>query len=335
MDSVYEAVPLDHGASTNIRVIEVLDGADTDVISIRFHTISMGDGAPYKVLSYTWGDPGITKPIELNGRPFEVRQNLWDFLHEARRRGDARPQRIWIDALCINQTDVKEKNHQVAMMGEIYAAAEKVVVWLGTPDPVVPVLHWEDGHGETTYTSSTTPETLVKTLRDICQRRYWGRLWILQEFVLAKDIDIWCGTQTASLEAFTKLLHSYIGIDSDEVEERVESLLVCREVQQLPLASMSFRMLLNDYDFMGCSDVRDRIYAILSLLDEDERRQLENQPDYSLNKEELFHEVSRICNGKEDLDFLRDALGVSPKVSPHWDYGRRNYIDRPAGVSLR
>jgi len=37
---------------------------------------------------------------------------------------------LWVDAVCINQDDVEEMNTQVQMMGEIYRAAERVVVWL-------------------------------------------------------------------------------------------------------------------------------------------------------------------------------------------------------------
>jgi hypothetical protein len=38
---------------------------------------------------------------------------------------------IWIDAICINQQDNEEKDHQVQHMGEIYRNAKLVVVWLG------------------------------------------------------------------------------------------------------------------------------------------------------------------------------------------------------------
>jgi hypothetical protein len=55
--------------------------------------------------------------------------NLWDFLHEARSRKDQR--RLWVDALCINQSHIDEKNHQVGIMGEIYSKAAWVLVWLG------------------------------------------------------------------------------------------------------------------------------------------------------------------------------------------------------------
>jgi hypothetical protein len=41
----------------------------------------------------------------------------------------------WYDALCINQEDTQERNHQVNQMGQIYGEADCVITWLG---PVVP-----------------------------------------------------------------------------------------------------------------------------------------------------------------------------------------------------
>lgn len=41
---------------------------------------------------------------------------------------------IWVDAICINQSDVKERNHQVHIMQRIYTNAASVVVWLGPAD---------------------------------------------------------------------------------------------------------------------------------------------------------------------------------------------------------
>lgn len=42
---------------------------------------------------------------------------------------------IWIDALCINQDDITERNHQVALMAGIYSPAGQVVIWLGPKCP--------------------------------------------------------------------------------------------------------------------------------------------------------------------------------------------------------
>ena len=66
--------------------------------------------------------------ILLDGKVFKVRDNLWQFLHEMRKQH--RRDRFWIDAISIYQTDMKERNHQVAMMKDIYTKVGLVQVIL-------------------------------------------------------------------------------------------------------------------------------------------------------------------------------------------------------------
>lgn len=51
-------------------------------------------------------------------------------------RDTSRTIKMWIDSICIDQGRhaVEERNAQVALMGEIYKCAERVVVWLGRSD---------------------------------------------------------------------------------------------------------------------------------------------------------------------------------------------------------
>jgi hypothetical protein len=38
-----------------------------------------------------------------------------------------------VDRVCINQADVRERNPQIQLMGEIYSHSHAVFVWLGPP----------------------------------------------------------------------------------------------------------------------------------------------------------------------------------------------------------
>jgi hypothetical protein len=82
----------------------------------------------YKALSYVWGDPGETLPILVDGKRYHVTANCHAALLRRRQRGVGC---LWIDAICINQSDDEEKSLQVARMRDIYHAAEEVIVWLG------------------------------------------------------------------------------------------------------------------------------------------------------------------------------------------------------------
>lgn len=70
----------------------------------------------YTALSYTWGDPTCTKPIVIEGSVVHVTQTLETALRHLQH--DSVP--LWIDAICIDQTNVVEKGEQVHMMREIY-----------------------------------------------------------------------------------------------------------------------------------------------------------------------------------------------------------------------
>ncbi|KAH8891552.1 hypothetical protein GQ53DRAFT_604942, partial [Thozetella sp. PMI_491] len=86
----------------------------------------------FEALSYAWGLPTATRPTRADGKEFHVTVNLYAALR--RLRMASRERVVWIDQLCINQTDDQEKSQQVALMSRIYSAAQRVIVWLGDED---------------------------------------------------------------------------------------------------------------------------------------------------------------------------------------------------------
>lgn len=86
----------------------------------------------YKALSYVRGDPKDVSTILCNGKEISITRSLFLALHQLRQ--DSQQYVIWIDQLCINQSDLDERAQQVTMMGDIYSWAEEVIVWLGMPD---------------------------------------------------------------------------------------------------------------------------------------------------------------------------------------------------------
>lgn len=93
-------------------------------------SFALNDTCPvYTALSYKWDYEPSKDTILLNGIVKSVGRNLWTFLNRMRLRGKFGP--FWIDALCINQADIKERNHQVQMMKNIYSSAHFVSIWLG------------------------------------------------------------------------------------------------------------------------------------------------------------------------------------------------------------
>ncbi|KAF5868260.1 putative heterokaryon incompatibility protein [Botrytis fragariae] len=169
----------------------------------------------YVALSYVWGSLADKKTILVNGIEMQVTQNLRTALIELRKSNWVRRRvNLWIDALCINQDDLDEREQQVKLMRDIYAMAWQVVVSLGPSTSnttmAYTILHWlahEIGsneklrefavkygnlHHNTANAVESAPYTLpwhdfaYKSLRSFFACQYWHRLWILQELAMAR-----------------------------------------------------------------------------------------------------------------------------------------------------
>jgi Heterokaryon incompatibility protein (HET) len=113
-----------------IRLLVLEPPRDVDtlaVIECSMKVFSLNENPQYVALSYVWGSSAVTENIIVNGSPFPVTINL----ARALRQLEDSPLLLWVDAICINQRDVKERNSQVRMMGDIYRNASIVVSWLG------------------------------------------------------------------------------------------------------------------------------------------------------------------------------------------------------------
>ncbi|MCJ1478165.1 hypothetical protein MMC13_006841 [Lambiella insularis] len=112
-----------------IRLLKLEAGSGDNPLVCKLQIVSLDDDPYYEALSYVWGDPGKTRRIFVGGENFDVTQNLSDFLHCLRSPRASRL--LWADAICIDQTTIVEKNHQLRLMGRIYRQAKEVVVWFG------------------------------------------------------------------------------------------------------------------------------------------------------------------------------------------------------------
>jgi len=126
----YRYLPLDAIPEAKlIRIIRLLPSPCLSApleCEIVNHTLGFPSSFAYEAVSYVWGDPYITVPLTLNGRAHSVTTNLGPALRYLRLENEKRV--LWVDALCINQSNFGEKNGQVAIMREIYLKAEKVLV---------------------------------------------------------------------------------------------------------------------------------------------------------------------------------------------------------------
>ncbi|KAH8602031.1 heterokaryon incompatibility, partial [Bisporella sp. PMI_857] len=87
---------------------------------------SLSQNPSYEALSYCWGDAGITREIVVNSHPMQVTANLEAALKQLAEAESH--SRLWVDALCINQADIKGRGEQILRMRDIYAKDQQVVV---------------------------------------------------------------------------------------------------------------------------------------------------------------------------------------------------------------
>lgn len=122
--------PLPPGSCT-IRSIELIPGDWTTGIQCRLYDTHLASSGSYKALSYTWGNLNATLSVFIlcNGQRLPIPSNLSTALR--RLRQPDRPAILWVDALCINQSDDTERAHQVGIMRDIYENSCEMVIWLG------------------------------------------------------------------------------------------------------------------------------------------------------------------------------------------------------------
>jgi hypothetical protein len=121
-----------------IRILRLFPSADIEAAIecelFEAHLDPNGPIHPYEALSYTWGNPEDTKPVNLNQRHFQVTTNLHAALSQLRNPFIDRY--LWADAICINQEDKEEKAEQIQLMYKIFGFACRVLVWLGAATDV-------------------------------------------------------------------------------------------------------------------------------------------------------------------------------------------------------
>ncbi|OLN98031.1 Heterokaryon incompatibility protein 6, OR allele 9 [Colletotrichum chlorophyti] len=182
----------------------------------------------YEAVSYVWGSDAKPRHITIPSTGAEI--PITESLHLClkRVRLEDRPRLIWADALCINQSDNKEKESQVLLVHDIYASARRVLAYLGEE---------ADGSGEAMaliekfwHVNLSNPlnagarafveASLAEPVPDapsgveaemppqgdekwLNVSRFWNRawfrrVWVVQEFILARDVLMICGDRTAT-----------------------------------------------------------------------------------------------------------------------------------------
>ncbi|KAF2830871.1 HET-domain-containing protein [Ophiobolus disseminans] len=325
-----------------IRLLNLLPGQFSDDVhlSIIHERLQDEPRTSYECLSYTWGSATqaheklyiwqkhTTADGEKNSLQYlNVRTNLMTALRYLRLPDS--PRVLWIDAVCIDQSNLTEKGQEVGRMGQIYNKASRVVVWLGPEDESTPLaldiiqrisagvqLTWNHRGIHCTLPgseaqvleqrpedSALTPEHWM-ALSKFLRRPWFSRLWIRQEVQLASEVRVLCGTSEVDWESLEKM-SIFVEHKMDRKYIDVEEILFCRSLFRY-MGSDSLTYTLHRSSLCKYFDPRDLIYANLST--STAMAALHIAPDYSLTPAQVYKDMTlRYISHFQTLDILRSC----------------------------
>jgi hypothetical protein len=310
------------------------------------------DSCPdYAAISYVWGDPENVDVILCDGLTLGISRNLLSALRGLRDKETALS--LWADAICINQNDISERGNQVLIMDKIYSHATKVLAWFGEPTfeyldlfrrleeldarLIQSGLDWFPGELKSLAKAVKISHEIAigrnsdfdlhdlkceqKALECLINVDWFSRTWTFQEALLAKKIQLYFGDQSMdfwTLISLFKRLH--IGLTRGFSLPNLDKLAGIASLNQArDISTRDFSILLIVTRHRNCTDPRDKIYALLGLLNDDERSVV--LPDYSADVDDLYTKVARHILKKSQSYSLFSCLesaDLKSKSLPSW-----------------
>jgi hypothetical protein len=279
----------------------------------------------YTTISYCAGDPNRTEMILVNGFYFNAFANLGHALRQARyfwkKHNEHKELYLWADQVCIDQSNEMERSHQVGFMGDIYAAAEQVLVCLSTEgDPSGGIAWLSQFAGSTSCDpESYDPKNLERCWNDEHLHRSWNaliqtvinsawfsRAWVRQEFVRSSKAHFLAAEESIKWT----LLDAYLGtyrwaMRFDQVSGYSHSRQLCKFTETCQICKAG----LSEVDlFKGISNAKTLMA-------------LKKRSTYV--PQDLLHNLKQVaeCQSSDPRDLIYAFLGISePKYGIIPDY---------------
>lgn len=329
----YRYRPLQNG--DDIRLVRILPGTLQQEICCEIvHGRKASRKHEYEALSYVWGDPSIVKQIsiipELSN--FSVTSNCFDALR--RLRWKRSPRLVWIDALCINQTDNEERIQQVREMGEIYSLSERVIVYLGESDKVSTVIFnylRKTEHNFGRYPGESFASGIAEAVHAFLKRPWFSRVWVLQEVFngskFAKSgVIVLCGNETISWMHLADTCREFCKSDTDASDNY-------KPPSPYALNLVHGEKFDNIFDVLcatrslNATDPRDKFFGVLAIVRESPKGDLQKLASYGQTTTMLYTQIGLHLLSIWQLvilQFSRHPHDNYPNLSswiPDWTHG--------------
>lgn len=305
----------------------------------------------YEALSYTWGNSSNSTEAYIQDSSggfatIKIRANLISALKYLRLTHQTRT--LWVDALCINQKDILERNSQVPRMDKVYKFATSVIVWLGeaangSDQAILTVEHLshqieitrqntigeapeaEEPHWWNPVIPLPYKDETWDSLAAILIRPWFDRLWVVQEAQLGGiRTKVQCGRSSVAWTAFVKMiaiLSSKTAL-SREVPGLCKVLLSVKPAVTEVGDATDFPRLLTAICHRQCLDPRDKIYGILGILSNTISNQI--KPDYRSSVAEVYkYAMLTDVNINKRIQMLQSCdiearIPEGPSWVPNW-----------------
>jgi hypothetical protein len=341
----YRYQPLQGAGFRQIRLLELLSNG---CVRIRTTTLSGSDIPPYEALSYCWGNSTELYRVDVvvcDEGDDEEMEHLWvsQGLRLALERLILKDstRMLWIDAICINQSDLGEKSWQVSMMTDIYKNASRVVVYLDVPggfenptgDIIPRLVHtmqfvkisscseitWDDFDSHKELQRSTKPPSnrdIETASLYLFENPWFWRVWIIQEISLARDALVICEGWELPWKALSDA-YDWVSKSMHWKFLAGNTRLSLLEISRANAQREDLSTLLLRHRGTLASNPRDHIFALIGLA----RDGYQLTVDYNMSPAEIFKETAKhILITQKNLDFLR-AAGMSQRSEsnlPSW-----------------
>ena len=319
------------------------------------------DDLRYTALSYTWGS--LHKPQSITIKTSNVPEcslAVTTSLHEAldHIRDEAHPVVLWIDAVCIDQENIPERNHQVSLMRRIYARATNVHVWLGpaTDDSDLAIKSIKRLI-ELNWSRHTLDWRDRQALDRLFHRPWWYRIWVRQEIHSTHPMrcGFQCGDTKVSYEVMAQFLSNvstFASTSDTYVLDGVDEWTILRTTATVATSLVvlkpfnpekptafggSVEFWLHQSRLAHASDPRDHVFAILSLTSAQEA--VEEFVDYAKDVAWVFASIIILCISRsrslQCLSWVSNAVPITnlPSWTCDWSQpGKSGRVPLPQSL---
>lgn len=333
-----EATAYQYEPLQNVRCIRLLEiqkpESSVEPMECKLTEVLEEPAPRYAALSYTWGEPIFDHEIRCNGSILKVTANLESAL---RNIPNAFP--VWVDAICINQSDLEERSQQVQRMKQIYSSAQIVLIWLGEAEPAgaVPLVDLlftlaeihdsKESNSAHTLLEPTGSSNLGLPERSAAQwhllnklfnRPWYRRAWVLQEISVAKAcVVVWHDEllpwRVIAQAAAITLRMPYLAPTTSPFVLEMENM----RIRLAGKSNVPLQDVLRTASMLNSTDPRDKIYAMLGLADVHYAHRI--IPNYKCSVKELYtHTAHVLIEADRNLDTLCATSPTSEHDLPSW-----------------